>query len=205
MYLLDYSLDNLSLMALTISTGFVVDDAIVVIENISRFLEQGMRPLQAALLGAQEIGFTVISMSVSLVAVFIPLLMMGGVVGRLFREFAVRSVGGDRRLARRFADDHPDDVRAHAAPTQDPRLALPAERAMLQPDRVDVRMDSDTGAAASRDHAGRSLRDHRAQRLSVHSRSEGILPAAGQRAHDGRHSGRPGHFVSRRCRSVCKR
>ncbi len=89
MYLLGYSLDNLSLMALTISTGFVVDDAIVVIENVSRFLEQGMRPFQAALRGAKEISFTVISMSVSLVAVFIPLLMMGGVVGRLFREFAV--------------------------------------------------------------------------------------------------------------------
>ncbi len=89
MYLLDYSIDNLSLMALTISTGFVVDDAIVVIENITRFLEQGMGPLEAALLGAREIGFTVVSMSVSLVAVFIPLLMMGGVVGRLFREFAV--------------------------------------------------------------------------------------------------------------------
>ena len=89
MYLLNYSLDNLSLMALTISTGFVVDDAIVVIENITRFLEQGMRPMQAALLGAREIGFTVVSMSVSLIAVFIPLLMMGGVVGRLFREFAV--------------------------------------------------------------------------------------------------------------------
>jgi multidrug efflux pump len=89
MYLLGYSVDNLSLMALTISTGFVVDDAIVVIENVSRFLEQGMRPFQAALRGAKEISFTVISMSVSLVAVFIPLLMMGGVVGRLFREFAV--------------------------------------------------------------------------------------------------------------------
>ncbi len=89
MYLLDYSLDNLSLMALTISTGFVVDDAIVVIENISRYLEQGMPPLAATLRGAEEVSFTVISMSVSLVAVFIPLLMMGGVVGRLFREFAV--------------------------------------------------------------------------------------------------------------------
>ena len=89
MYLLGYTLDNLSLMALTISTGFVVDDAIVVIENITRYLEQGMHPLPAALRGAREIGFTVISMSVSLVAVFIPLLMMGGVVGRLFREFAV--------------------------------------------------------------------------------------------------------------------
>ncbi len=89
MYLLDYSLDNLSLMALTISTGFVVDDAIVVMENISRYLEMGMPPAQAALKGAQEIGFTVLTMSTSLIAVFIPLLMMGGIVGRLFREFAV--------------------------------------------------------------------------------------------------------------------
>jgi len=89
MYLCHYSLDNLSLMALTISTGFVVDDAIVVIENVTRHLEEGMRPLQAALLGAKEIGFTVLSISISLVAVFTPLLLMGGIVGRLFREFAV--------------------------------------------------------------------------------------------------------------------
>jgi multidrug efflux pump len=89
MYLCKYSLDNLSLMALTISTGFVVDDAIVVIENVTRHLEEGMRPLQAALLGAKEIGFTVLSISISLVAVFTPLLLMGGIVGRLFREFAV--------------------------------------------------------------------------------------------------------------------
>ncbi|HEX2931246.1 MAG TPA: efflux RND transporter permease subunit, partial [Candidatus Binatia bacterium] len=89
MYLAGYSLDNLSLMALTIATGFVVDDAIVVIENITRHLEQGMTPLDAALRGAKEIGFTVMSISVSLIAVFIPILMMGGIVGRLFREFAV--------------------------------------------------------------------------------------------------------------------
>ncbi len=89
MYLLHYSIDNLSLMALTICTGFVVDDAIVVIENITRYLEQGMRPFEAALKGAKEISFTVVSMSISLIAVFIPLLMMGGIVGRLFREFAV--------------------------------------------------------------------------------------------------------------------
>ncbi|MGA7077326.1 MAG: multidrug efflux RND transporter permease subunit [Terriglobales bacterium] len=89
MYLFHYSVDNLSLMALTISTGFVVDDAIVVIENITRYLEQGMAPMQAALKGASEIGFTVLSISISLVAVFIPILMMGGIVGRLFREFAV--------------------------------------------------------------------------------------------------------------------
>src|SRR6185369_13250470 len=80
---------NLSLMALTIATGFVVDDAIVVIENINRHLEEGMKPLPAALKGAAEIGFTVLSMSVSLVAVFIPILLMSGIVGRLFREFAV--------------------------------------------------------------------------------------------------------------------
>jgi multidrug efflux pump len=89
MYLCHYSLDNLSLMALTISTGFVVDDAIVVIENITRHMESGMKPLEATMKGASEIGFTVLSMSTSLVAVFIPILLMGGIVGRLFREFAV--------------------------------------------------------------------------------------------------------------------
>ena len=89
MYLIGYTLDNLSLMALTIATGFVVDDAIVVIENITRHLESGMKPMQAALKGAEEIGFTVLSMSISLIAVFIPILMMSGIVGRLFREFAV--------------------------------------------------------------------------------------------------------------------
>ncbi len=89
MYLCGYSLDNLSLMALTISTGFVVDDAIVVMENITRHLEAGMDPSAAALKGAQEIGFTVLSISISLIAVFIPLLLMGGIVGRLFREFAI--------------------------------------------------------------------------------------------------------------------
>ncbi len=89
MYLLGYSIDNLSLMALTVATGFVVDDAIVVIENITRHLEAGMQPMEAALVGAKEIGFTVVSISCSLVAVFIPILLMGGIVGRLFREFAV--------------------------------------------------------------------------------------------------------------------
>jgi multidrug efflux pump len=89
MYVLGYSLDNLSLMALTISTGFVVDDAIVVIENIARYLEQGMSPMQAAFRGAREIGFTVLSITASLIAVFLPILLMGGIVGRLFREFAV--------------------------------------------------------------------------------------------------------------------
>jgi multidrug efflux pump len=89
MYLLGYSLDNLSLMALTVVTGFVVDDAIVVLENVTRYIEEGMSPLEAALKGANEVGFTVLSMSISLIAVFIPILLMGGIVGRLFREFAV--------------------------------------------------------------------------------------------------------------------
>ena len=89
MYLAGYTIDNLSLMALTISTGFVVDDAIVVIENITRYLEKGMDPLEAALVGSREIGFTVVSMSISLIAVFIPILLMGGIVGRMFREFAI--------------------------------------------------------------------------------------------------------------------
>ena len=89
MYLFGYTLDNLSLMAMTISTGFVVDDAIVVMENITRHLENGIRPFAAALKGAQEIGFTVFTISISLIAVFIPLLLMGGIVGRLFREFAI--------------------------------------------------------------------------------------------------------------------
>jgi multidrug efflux pump len=89
LYLFGYSLDNLSLMALTIATGFVVDDAIVVIENITRYVEQGMTPMRAALQGAKEIGFTVVSMSLSLIAVFIPILLMTGFVGRIFREFAI--------------------------------------------------------------------------------------------------------------------
>ncbi|HEY2418509.1 MAG TPA: efflux RND transporter permease subunit, partial [Steroidobacteraceae bacterium] len=89
MYLLGFSIDNLSLMALTIATGFVVDDAIVMIENISRYIEEGMKPLEAALKGAGQVGFTIVSLTISLIAVLIPLLFMGDIVGRLFREFAV--------------------------------------------------------------------------------------------------------------------
>ena len=89
MYLLGYSLNNLTLMALTISTGFVVDDAIVMIENIARYIEEGEPPLEAALKGSEQIGFTILSLTVSLIAVLIPLLFMGDIVGRLFREFAI--------------------------------------------------------------------------------------------------------------------
>src|SRR6185437_16108198 len=89
MYLAGFSLNNLSLMAMTIATGFVVDDAIVMIENISRYIEAGDPPLKAALKGSEQIGFTILSLSISLIAVLIPLLFMGDIVGRLFREFAV--------------------------------------------------------------------------------------------------------------------
>src|SRR5260221_13888187 len=89
MYVLDYSLDNLSMMALILSVGFVVDDAIVMLENIFRHMEQGEKPLVAALEGSREIGFTIVSMTLSLAAVFIPVLFMQGVLGRLFREFSV--------------------------------------------------------------------------------------------------------------------
>ena len=110
MYLFGYSLDNLSLMALTIATGFVVDDAIVVLENISRYREQGMDPMQAALRGAREITFTVLSMTLSLVAVFLPILLMGGMMGRLFREFAVTLSVAILSLPRRVPYDHAHDV-----------------------------------------------------------------------------------------------
>src|SRR5437016_6857816 len=89
MYVFGFSINNMTLLALTLSVGFVVDDAIVMLENIYRHVEGGMKPFEAALKGASEIGFTILSMSLSLVAVFIPLLLMGGIVGRLFREFAV--------------------------------------------------------------------------------------------------------------------
>ena len=135
MYLLGYSLDNLSLMALTIATGFVVDDAIVVMENITRHLEAGMEPLAAALKGAQEIGFTVFSISMSLIAVFIPILMMGGIVGRLFREFAVTLSICHRAFDGHFAHHHAVHVRAPAqgaSGRREAQLPLPVERTLLQ-------------------------------------------------------------------------
>src|SRR4051812_4521033 len=89
MYLVGYTIDNVSLMALTIAVGFIIDDAVVMVENITRHIEDGKPPLEAALIGSREIGFTIVSMTLSLIAVFIPLLLMGGLIGRLFREFAV--------------------------------------------------------------------------------------------------------------------
>ena len=126
MYLAGFSLDNLSLMALTISTGFVVDDAIVMIENIVRYIEAGDAPLEAALKGAKQIGFTVVSLSISLVAVFIPLLFMTGIVGRLFREFAIT-------MSVAVGVSAFDDVREAIALRKGGRYRTP--RRFLSPDR----------------------------------------------------------------------
>ena len=114
MYLFGFSIDNLSLMALTISSGFVVDDAIVVLENITRFREQGLNRMEAALRGAAEIGPTVLSISISLVAVFIPILLMGGVVGRLFRQFAITLSVTIVSVHDRLSYGHSYHVRAHS-------------------------------------------------------------------------------------------
>ncbi len=179
MYLLGYSLDNLSLMALTISTGFVVDDAIVVIENITRYLEKGMHPFEAALKGAQEIGSTVFTISVSLVAVFIPLLLMGGIVGRLFREFAVTlSVAIAVSMVVSLTAT-PDDVRSSPERATIPWLAVPHQRAGLRLGGEFVRQDAVCRAPFSRDYAAGLAGHDRAERLPVHSRAQGIFSATG--------------------------
>ena len=202
MYLLGYSLDNLSLLALAISTGFVVDDAIVVIENIARFLEAGHSPMEAALEGSREIGFTVLSMSASLVAVFIPILLMGGIVGRLFREFAVTlttaiavslcvSLTTTPMMCARFLK--PVSEQEHG------RLYRASERVFqwaLDTYAYGLRwvlrhqpfMLSVTGATDL------------PERLLVHCHSQGIFPAAGYGPPDRDDPGLSGHVVSARCR-----
>ena len=206
MYLFGYSLDNLSLMALTICTGFVVDDAIVVIENISRYREQGMSPLEAAIKGAAGIGFTVVSISISLVAVFIPILLMSGIVGRLFREFAVTlsaavlvslviSLTTTPMMAAHLLKPH--DQEKHN------RWYVASERffkGML--DRYE------SSLLWVLDHQPLTLMvalgDARAEHISVHGRAQGIFPAAGYGPPDGRGAGRPGHFIPGDARSACR-
>ena len=150
MYQLNYSIDNLSLMALIIATGFVVDDSIVMIENIVRYLEEGMTPLEAALEGAGQIGFTILSLTVSLIAVLIPLLFMGGVIGRLFSEFAVTLAVTIVHFGGGLADRRADAVRAHLARAG----ATPSE-----PLRADQRgpVRQDARAPMSADCAGCSI------------------------------------------------
>ena len=150
MYLLGYSLNNLTLMALTISTGFVVDDAIVMIENIDRFLEAGDSPLDAALKGSGQIGFTIISLTVSLIAVLIPLLFMGDIVGRLFREFAITLAVTILVSAAVSLTLDADDVRQAAQASQGGRegTLLRGNRGLLQPDHRVLRPHGEVGAEA---------------------------------------------------------
>ena len=192
MYLLGYSLDNLSLMALTVSTGFVVDDAIVVLENISRHVEEGMPRLEAALRGAKEVGFTVVSMSLSLIAVFLPILLMGGIIGRLFREFAVTlSMAIMVSLAISLTTTR-DDVR----PVPQARRSEAAKKAnLVRSGAVALRADPGLGAAASRaDHAG-PAGHHRAERRAVHNHPKRPVPAAGHWPVDRRDAGRSEYFL----------
>ena len=202
MYLLGYSVDNLSLMALAISTGFVVDDAIVVIENITRYLEKGFSPAMAALKGSREIAFTVVSMSMSLIAVFIPILLMGGIVGRLFREFSVTlvvaiavslvvSLTTTPSMCAKFL--HPDQHRGHG------KLYRASERVfewILGGYRVSLGWVLRHPAIHAGSHGG----DGMSERVSVRHRSEGILSAAGHRAAAGQYPGVSGHGV-RDCES----
>ena len=199
MYLLGYSLNNLSLMALTIAAGFVVDDAIVMIENITRYLEAGETPLQAALKGAGEIGFTIVSLTVSLIAVLIPLLFMQEVVGRLFREFAVTlaitilisavvSLTLVPMLCAKLLRRH-DQHKAGRDRAQVGGIFQPAHRR--------IRPAAELGAGSSaadparrRGHAGRDG-------PSLYRHSQGLLPDAGHRPHPGHHRGRPHGFVRR--------
>ena len=193
MYLLGYSLDNLSLMALTVATGFVVDDAIVVLENIERYIEEGVPRVEAALRGAAEVGFTVVSISLSLIAVFIPILLMGGIIGRLFREFAMTiSIAILISLAVSL-DHNADDVRGVPAPAQ---AASGAEAAQpVRPGAGRVRAHIDLGAAARRAGGADPGGDDRAERVSADDHPEGILSAAGYRAADRRDPGGPKHLV----------
>ena len=189
MYLLGYSLNNLSLMALTISTGFVVDDAIVMIENIARYIEEGEPPLEAALKGAEQIGFTILSLTVSLIAVLIPLLFMGDIVGRLFREFAVTlsvTILVSAVVSLTLTPMMCASLLRHK-PESRAGLVLPGLGARLQSIIALLRPDAALGAPAPDRHAPGGRRHPRADDPAVHHRPQGLLPRAGYRRH-------PGHF-----------
>ena len=193
MYLLGFSLDNLSLMALTIATGFVVDDAIVVLENITRHLEEGMPRVQAALTGARDIGFTVVSITVSLVAVFLPILLMGGIVGRLFREFALTlslAILVSMAISLTTTPMMCALCCVSAPPVQEQAASEPdSDRAGRLCPLPDDRARPQLRGAVHAD------RDNRAQRLADPADSEGLLSAAGHRDDDCVAGGGPERLV----------
>ena len=204
MYLLGYSLDNLSLMALTISTGFVVDDAIVMIENIDRYIEEGHTPLEAALRGAGQIGFTIVSLTVSLIAVLIPLLFMGDIVGRLFREFAVTLASPScsrPSISLTLTPMMCSLLLRHERPRRSTaRFYEWSERAFnntiaFYGRTVKFVLKHQTADAAGHHrHAGR-------HHLPLHRRAQGLLPGAGHRRDHWAFPTRPRASRSRPCRS----
>ncbi len=189
MYLAGFSINNLTLMALTIATGFVVDDAIVMIENIARYIEEGETPLDAALKGTQQIGFTIISLTFSLIAVLIPLLFMGDVVGRLFREFAITlavSILISAVVSLTLTPMMCAKLLRHAAGGRAGPL-LPLERRPLRPRDPPLRADAQLGARPAGGHAGRRGPDARVHRRALRGDPQGLLPGAG-------HGRDPGHL-----------
>ena len=207
MYAFDFSINNMTLLALTLSVGFVVDDAIVMLENIVRHIEGGMRPFEAALKGSREIGFTIVSITFSLIAVFIPVLLMGGIVGRVFREFAVTIAIAIIAVRLRLADADADAVRARAArPSRGRReeeadVAPAGVRARLRSLAEELRMGARPGAGLQVDHADGDIRDHRRHGVALYRHPEGLLPAGRHRLHAGDHRGAGGHFVRRDVRA----
>ena len=197
MWVAGFSIDNLSLMALAVSVGFVVDDAIVMIENCFRNLEKGMSPFRAAIEGAQQIGFTVLAISISLVAAFIPLLFMSGVVGRIFREFSRDARLRDRCFDRGVAHAHADDLRAFRAQSAEPRrhLARPAGRARAGRHGARLCQEPGRGARPPRAHAAGHGRDPDRDRHPLCQDPEGLLPAGRHRPDLGRHPGLDRGFV----------
>ena len=193
MYLLGFSLNNLSLMALTISTGFVVDDAIVMIENIARYVERGDPPLEAALKGAAEIGFTILSLTVSLVAVLIPLLFMGDVVGRLFREFAITlgvTILISAVVSLTLTPMMCARLLRHTPPSRRGRFYRASERA-LRSDHRGLRADAALGARARARHPAVAVGVLALTVALYVVVAEGLLPRAGHGRHP-RHLGGAG-------------
>ena len=178
-------------MALTIATGFVVDDAIVMIENIARYIEEGETPLEAALKGAEQIGFTIISLTISLIAVLIPLLFMGDVVGPAVPRVRDHAGGDDPDLGGRLADADADDVRAAAAPHAGGAAEPLLPRSGRFFDRVIARYGraAQLGARPPARHAAGRRRHAGADRPAVYRHPEGLLPGAGHRRDPGHHRG----------------
>ena len=190
MYLLGYSLNNLTLMALTISTGFVVDDAIVMIENISRFIEEGEAPLEAALKGSEQIGFTILSLTISLIAVLIPLLFMGDIVGRLFREFAITlavTILVSAVVSLTLTPMMCAKLLHHTPSTSRPGFI--ANRNGSSTPRSRFTEDPAMGTAPSAGDADGRDRHAGADDCSLYHRAQGLLPGAGHRRHPGRVGG----------------